>query len=78
MAMWRTWPVPTPREALGAVLRRGSVVLGGTVVTGMLLRAVSRQGVAASFVLVATLVLAIFLLGWRALAFAAGRRPRHR
>ncbi len=43
-------------------------VVVGTVVVGMLLRALSGQGTAPSFVLVATLVLAFLLLGWRAVA----------
>jgi hypothetical protein len=38
-----------------------------TVAGGMALRAVSMQGVALSFVIVATVVLGIFLLGWRVL-----------
>jgi hypothetical protein len=46
----------------------GISVVAGTVVVGMLLRAVTGQGTAPSFVLVATLVLAALLLGWRALA----------
>ncbi|WP_067847054.1 DUF3054 domain-containing protein [Nocardia lijiangensis] len=37
-----------------------------TLCGGMLLRAVSGQGIAFSFVLVAATVLALFLLGWRA------------
>jgi hypothetical protein len=36
-----------------------------TVAVGMLLRKVSSQGVAVSFVVVATLVTAALLLGWR-------------
>jgi hypothetical protein len=43
-------------------------VVVGTVLVGMLLRALSGQGTAPSFVLVATLVLAALLLGWRAVA----------
>lgn len=39
----------------------------GTLIGGQLLRVLSGQGTAVSFVLVATTVLAIFLLGWRAL-----------
>lgn len=39
-----------------------------TLVVGMLLRVVSGQGTAFSFVLVAGTVLAVFLLGWRAVA----------
>jgi hypothetical protein len=38
-----------------------------TVIVGMLLRKASSQGVAASFVVVASLVTAVLLLGWRAL-----------
>ncbi|MEV0028875.1 DUF3054 domain-containing protein [Nocardia sp. NPDC050793] len=37
-----------------------------TLCGGMVLRAISGQGVAFSFVLVAATVLALFLLGWRA------------
>lgn len=48
-----------------------------TVAVGMMLRMVSGQGTAASFVIVATLVLAVFLLGWRAIAalLVRSRRP---
>jgi hypothetical protein len=45
-----------------------------TVAAGMLLRAASGQGTALSFVVVATLVLGIFLIGWRAIAAFAARR----
>jgi len=43
-------------------------IWASTVVIGVLLRAVSGQGVAVSFVIVTLLVLAAFLFGWRALA----------
>ncbi|MEA9986753.1 MULTISPECIES: DUF3054 domain-containing protein [Subtercola] len=50
-----------------------------TVLVGMLLRTVSSQGVEVSFVIVATIVIGVFLLGWRAIAAAvAARRPRPR
>ena len=39
-----------------------------TLVLGMLLRAITGAGVAFSFVVVATLVLGILLLGWRLIA----------
>jgi len=45
----------------------GAVVVAGTVVVGMLVRLAVGQGSAWSFVLVATLVLSAFLLGWRLL-----------
>ncbi|WP_278261092.1 DUF3054 domain-containing protein [Nocardia sp. AG03] len=44
----------------------GLVIWACTLVGGMVLRAVSGQGVAVSFVIVAACVLALFLLGWRA------------
>ncbi|MFG1790494.1 DUF3054 domain-containing protein [Nocardia sp. NPDC049149] len=44
----------------------GILVWLGTLCGGMLLRVVSGQGTAASFILVAGAVLALFLLGWRA------------
>ena len=56
---WRT-PLSMRRTALP--------VWASTVVVGVLLRALSGQGVAVSFVIVTLLVLAAFLFGWRALA----------
>lgn len=46
----------------------GIPVVVGAVVVGMLLRVVTGAGTAPTFILVATLVLAAFLLGWRAVA----------
>jgi hypothetical protein len=48
----------------------GAVVLVCTVVLGMLLRRVLGEGTALSFVVVATTVLAVLLLGWRLVARA--------
>jgi hypothetical protein len=48
-------------------------VVVSTVLVGMLLRALTGQGTAPSFVLVATLVLAALLLGWRAVAARMAR-----
>ena len=45
-----------------------------TVVVGMLLRVASGQGIATSFVIVATLALAVLLLGWRGLTSLIARR----
>jgi hypothetical protein len=53
------WPV-----AVGP----GISVVVCTVLVGMLLRVVTGQGTAPTFVLVATLVLAVLLLGWRFVA----------
>ncbi|MFE2956272.1 DUF3054 domain-containing protein [Nocardia tengchongensis] len=49
-----------------AVWPTGVIVWLSTLVGGMALRAVSGQGVALSFVIVAATFLALFLIGWRA------------
>jgi hypothetical protein len=51
----------------------GVVVWLVTVALGMVLRVVSGQGTAFSFVVVTLVVLAVFLLGWRALLPVAAR-----
>ena len=63
----RAWRRPT------AVYPTGVVVWLCTVAVGMLLRKATSAGVAASFIVVASSVTALLLLGWRALA-----RPRRR
>lgn len=63
----RAWRRPT------AVAPTGVVVWLSTVVVGMLLRKATSAGVAASFVVVATTVTALFLLGWRVAAGLALR-----
>jgi len=55
----------------------GGVVWAVTVVLGLVLRAISGQGTAPSFMIVTTLVLALFLIGWR-LIVALVRRMRAR
>ncbi|MEO7058713.1 MAG: DUF3054 domain-containing protein [Lapillicoccus sp.] len=67
LVRWRSqrWPVD---------LGPGIVVWVATVVVGMLLRALTRQGTAASFILVATLFLGVVLVGWRALVARFGAR----
>ena len=47
-----------------------------TVVGGMLFRVISGQGTAVPFVLVATIALALLLVGWRAVAVLVRRRRR--
>jgi predicted permease len=55
----RTWRHPFS-------LRSGVAVWIGTVVVGMSLRLLTDAGVQPSFVIVASCVLALFLIGWRA------------
>jgi len=58
----RAWRAPA---RIGSI---GLVICGWTLVMGMALRAISGQGVQLAFVIVATIVLALFLLGWRLVA----------
>ena len=61
-----------------AALRSGLPIWITTVVVGLLFRLVSGQGIAPAFIVVATLTLAILLLGWRAIATPVARRRRRR
>jgi len=56
------------------VVPAGLLIWAGTLGVGMLARVVADQGTAPSFVVVAGVVLALFLLGWRALAAVFARR----
>ncbi len=58
----RAWRSPT------AIVPTGLVIWVVTVVGGMLLRALSGQGTALPFVVVATLTLLVLLIGWRLIA----------
>jgi Protein of unknown function (DUF3054) len=64
----RGWRRPT------AVVPTGVVVWLCTVAVGMLLRTATSAGVAVSFVVVASLVTALLLLGWRTAAAIVQRR----
>ena len=67
----RAWRGPT------RVVPVGLVVWGMTVGAGIVLRALSGQGVQLSFVVVTAVVLALFLLGWRSVVrwTSRSRRP---
>jgi len=64
----RAWRAPT------AVAPTGVIVWVSTIVVGILLRKATSQGVAASFIVVASLVTALLLLGWRVLAGVIRKR----
>lgn len=51
-----------------SVLRAGLPAWAGTVVLGMLIRALTGSGTALPFIIVATITLCAFLVGWRAIA----------
>jgi peptidoglycan/LPS O-acetylase OafA/YrhL len=65
----RSWNAPLH------VLWNGFGIWLMTILFGMILRAVSGQGLQLSFVAVAAVVLAVFLLGWRGIARLV-TRPR--
>ncbi|UQX10556.1 DUF3054 domain-containing protein [Candidatus Mycobacterium methanotrophicum] len=64
----RAWRRPT------ALVPTGIVVWVCTVAVGMLLRKATSAGVAASFVVVASTVTAVLLLGWRAAVQLSARK----
>lgn len=68
------WASPTSWRRPTALLPTGVLVWVCTVAVGMLLRRLSGQGTALSFVIVASLTTAILLLGWRAGAAFRARR----
>ncbi len=58
------------------IVPAGLLIWAGTWGIGMLARVVAGQGTAPSFLLVAGVVLALFLLGWRLVASLVARRRR--
>ena len=57
-----------------ALAPTGLVIWISTVLIGMLLRKASSQGVAPSFIVVASTMTALLLLGWRGIAILVRRR----
>lgn len=64
------------RDPLGR--RTGLAVWVAAVAGGMVLRALTGAGVAVSFVVVASVVLGLFLLGWRTVVTLVRHRVRAR
>ena len=67
----RVWRAPTG-------LPLGVAAWAGTVIIGLTVRAALTHRLPASFVLVAALSLAVFLLGWRGLALLVAHLTRSR
>lgn len=67
-ALTRAWRAPT------TPVRTGIPVAAVTVAGGMLLRALTGQGTALPFIVVAALVVLAVLVGWRVVATALIRR----
>ncbi|MGU3584251.1 DUF3054 domain-containing protein [Rhodococcus sp. C26F] len=57
-----------------AAVPTGLLVWVSTLVVGMLLRAVTGQGTATAFIIVATIFLGLFLVGWRVVVGLLQRR----
>lgn len=64
----RGWQRPT------SLAPTGLIVWVTTVVVGMLLRKLTSQGTATSFIVVASITTAVLLLGWRGVIHALSRR----
>ena len=64
----RGWQRPT------SLAPTGRIVWVATVVVGMLLRKLTSQGTATSFIVVASITTAVLLLGWRGVIHALSRR----
>ncbi|HEX2312513.1 MAG TPA: DUF3054 domain-containing protein [Thermomonospora sp.] len=73
LALAAGWAVLRAWRAPADLVPAGVGIWLVTVAGGMALRAVSGQGTAAAFVVVATLFLAMELLGWRLVARFAAR-----
>lgn len=71
------WVTPVVR-AHPTGLRAGAVVLAGTVVVGLALRAGFGGGLPLVFALIALGSLAVLLLGWRGLSLAVAHRAGQR
>lgn len=72
------WVIARGWRAPAAIRPTGVCVWLVAVAVGMVLRAVSGQGVAASFVVVATIVLGVLVVGWRGATRLAVRRQARR
>ncbi len=68
VALAAGWILTRAWRAPAAPVRTGLGVWAVTLAGGMVLRALSGQGVALAFLIVATLTLGVLLVGWRALA----------
>lgn len=70
------WVVTLGGRRPTAPVRTGVGIWAVTVACGMLLRAASGQGIAISFIVVASIVLFVALVGWRIIVTLIGRRRR--
>ena len=62
------------RRGDGTTLSSGVFVWAITLIGGMVFRILIGDTTAVAFVIVAAITLAVFLIGWRAIAWLIGRR----
>lgn len=72
-----SWTTPWVRSR-PAGMRAGAVAFAGTVVIGLALRAAFLERLPLSFAIVATISLAVLLLGWRGVSLLVSRRVAQR
>ncbi|WP_043673614.1 DUF3054 domain-containing protein [Clavibacter michiganensis] len=68
------WIVARAWRAPSHVVPTGLIVWGVTVVVGMVLRALTGEGVVVPFLITTAIILAILMLGWRAISALVVRR----
>ncbi|MDA3803862.1 DUF3054 domain-containing protein [Clavibacter sp. CT19] len=68
------WIVARAWRAPSRIVPTGLVAWGVTVVVGMVLRALTGEGVVVPFVITTAIILGILLLGWRGIVAVAVRR----
>lgn len=68
------WIVARAWRAPSRVVPTGLLVWGVMIVVGMVLRALTGEGVVVPFVITTAIILGILLLGWRGIAAVAVRR----
>jgi Protein of unknown function (DUF3054) len=68
------WLVTRAWRKPHGILWQGVGVWASTLIVGMLLRVLSGQGTALAFVIVASIALAVLLIGWRLIATLFTRR----
>ena len=68
------WITLIMRRGDGTTLSSGVFVWAITLIGGMVFRILIGDTTAVAFVIVAAITLAVFLIGWRAIAWLIGRR----
>jgi peptidoglycan/LPS O-acetylase OafA/YrhL len=68
------WIVARAWRGPSRIVPTGLIVWGTALVVGMVLRALTGEGVVVPFVITTAVILAILLLGWRAIAALVARR----